>query len=186
MIVGAQHIVGNQGIPAIEGLAPLLSQAHGSGYVMITPLPEPVAEQLPTPGRQTQPPAFSFLLVMAAISGARDAGAWALADLLRAWFGVVADPSAQFLVLQLAISLVGIGVAARFSKATSDPAVRRHMLGTLLAALGIGLILALWSYLVGHASALSWLLVPVYLLWAWAEAVSGPRVPGTGTRSAQV
>jgi hypothetical protein len=60
------------------------------------------------------------------------------------------------------------------------------MLVTLLAALGIGLILALWSYLVGYTHALSWLLVPVYLLWAWAEAVSGPRAPLVSAPSAPV
>lgn len=184
MIAGAQQLFGNQGMVAIEGLPPRLSRTHDIGCVLGMPLPEPAAEQPRAPDRQAQPPTFSFLLVMAAISGAREASVWALAGLLRAWPDVVSDPSVQSLILQLLISLAGIAVAAGFSKATSDPAARRHMLVTLLAALGIGLILALWSYLLGYTHALSWLLVPVYLLWAWAEAVSGARAPLVSAPSA--
>jgi hypothetical protein len=97
---------------------------------------------------------------------------------------VAVDPSVQSIVLQLIVSVAGIGVAAGFSKGTSDPAARRHMLVTLLAATGIGLILALLSYLVGYTKSLFWLLVPVYLFWAWAEAVSGSSVPVANAQSA--
>jgi hypothetical protein len=83
MIVGAQQMVGKQRIPVIEGRAPRLSQPRNIGYVVGSPLPEPVAEQRGTAGKQPQPQTFGFLLVMAALSGARDFGIWALGDLLR-------------------------------------------------------------------------------------------------------
>lgn len=177
MIAGAQQILGKQGMPVMEGLAPRVLHTNDILYVVGSPLPESAGGRLGASGRQAQPQTFRFLLVMAVISVAREVGVWALGDVLLSWFGVVLDPSAQSMVLQLAVSLVGIGAAAGFSKATPDPAARRHMLVTLLAALGIGLLIALFSYLVGHTNALSWLLIPVYLLWAWAEAVSVPIVP---------
>jgi hypothetical protein len=177
MIVGAQQILGTQSIPAVAGQAPRLSHTRDTGYVVGTPLPEPAGDGCGATGKQAQPQTFGFLLVMAALSVAREVGVWALGDLQLSLFGVALDPFAQLMVLQLLVSLVGTGVAAGFSKWTPDPAARRHVLVTLVAALGIGLLLALLGYLFGTTSTLFWLIVPVYLLWAWAEAVSGPIVP---------
>lgn len=177
MIVGAQQLLGKQSIPAAAGQAPRLSQTRDTGYVVGLPLPEPAGEGRGATARQTRPQTFGFLLVMAALTVAREVGVWALGDLQLSLFGVVLDPFAQLMVLHLLVSLVWIGVAASFSKWTPDPTARRHVLVTLVAALGIGLLLALLGYLVGATSALFWLLVPVYLLWAWAEAVSGPVFP---------
>jgi hypothetical protein len=65
-----------------------------------------------------------------------------------------------------------LGVVCCFSKATPGPAARRQLFLTLSAAMGIGLILVWLSHFAGCAGVLGWPLVLVYLLWAWAAAVS--------------
>jgi hypothetical protein len=145
-------------------------------YFESGPLSEGTAEHLWDANERTHSGAFVFLLIMAAISLVREIGALLLSA-LWAWFGVTVHPFLLALVLQLVVTFIGVRVASRLSPATPGSSVRRHMLVTLGMALGIGLILALLGHLVGHTNALSWLLIPVYLLWACAEAVSGPVMP---------
>jgi hypothetical protein len=42
-----------------------------------------------------------------------------------------------------------------------------------LAALGLVLAATLVTSLVGGTKSVSWVIAPVYLLWAWGSAVSG-------------
>jgi hypothetical protein len=123
-------------------------------------------------GRRARPRAFVFLLTMAAISLVCELGGGLLGDALVAWPGVPLNPFLLSGILHSVVTLVGVGVACCFSKAIPGSAAKRHMLLTLLAALGIGLILIWLSYFAGYSSACSWPLVLVYLLWAWVVAVS--------------
>jgi hypothetical protein len=173
MIADAQQFLRQQRVPPIRGQASLPFPGRDVIYVGGTAAPRRIEGQLRDRSRPTQPQTFGFLLAMAAISVAREIGAWLVGDKLLTWFGVALDPMAQSLLLQV---LVGIAVAATFWRGTADPAARRHLLLTLLAALAIGLVLVWLSHLSGCVNALSWPLVPVYLLWAWTEAVSGPSV----------
>jgi hypothetical protein len=179
MIADAQQYLGKQRIPTIEDQAVRRPWTNEIIHFEDRPL-------LDRMGTQSQPRAGRFLLVMAAFSVAREAGGWILGDGLEAWFGLALDPFAESLLLQSVVALLGLGVAAYFAKGAPDAAARRHMHVTLLASLGIGLLLALLSHFVGYANALSWPLIPVYLLWAWAEVISGPCAPMTSPRSAQV
>jgi hypothetical protein len=111
---------------------------------------------------------------MAMLSVAHAVGGRLIEQALLKCFGLSLDPWGLSIVLQGIASLVGLGVAASFSKVRGDAVAKRTVLLTLLAAMGIGLILAWLSHLVDHADVLSWVLVPVYLLWAWAEAISSP------------
>ena len=163
-------------LPPLGDQAARVSKTRNVVYFESGPLSEGTAEHLWDTNVRTHPGAFVFLLAMAAISLVREIGAL-LISALWAWFGVTVHPFLLALVLQLVVTFIGVGVAGRFSPATPGSSARRHMHVTLGVALGISLILALLSHLVGHTNALSWLLIPVYLLWACAEAVSGPVVP---------
>jgi hypothetical protein len=126
-------------------------------------------------GQQTRPYALVFLLCMAAISLVRGVGDGFIGNAFLEWWGVALDPLVRSFVLHVGATLVGIGAAGFFVKATLDSSVRKHMLLILVAAMGIGLILAWLSHIVGYTDACHWPLVAVYLLWAWVEAVSNAQ-----------
>lgn len=121
---------------------------------------------------RTKSRAFVFLLAMAAISMVRELGGGWLGNALFAWSGVTFDPFILAGALHPVVTLVGIGVACCFSKRALGLAARRHLLLTLLAAMGIGLILVWLSYLVGCSNVRGWPLALIYLLWAWVAAAS--------------
>jgi hypothetical protein len=112
---------------------------------------------------------------MAAISLVRGIVGGLIGNALFEWFGITLDPFMLSVVLHVGATLIGIGVADFFAKAAPDSAARKHMFLTLLAATGIGLILAWLSHTVGYTGACHWPLVAVYLLWAWVEAVSNAQ-----------
>jgi hypothetical protein len=157
---------------AVEDRVPRLLQTSDMVRFEGTPQPELTGECIWNEGERTRSRAFVFPLAMVAISIAREVGTLLIGNALLAWFGTTFDRFILSVVLQLVVMLIGIGMVSRFSKASPDSAARRHMVLILLAAMAIGLILAWLSRLVGDSNALTWPLVLVYLLWAWAAAVS--------------
>jgi hypothetical protein len=156
-----------------------LPQDRGSRLVQIGnvvyfesgPLPDLTGEPLCEESRRTRPRTFVFLLGMAVASLAREVSDLLISSALRAWFGVNLDPFTLSLLLQLLVTLVGIGLASRFWHANPGSTVRRHILLAPIVALGIGLILSWLSHFVGYANALDWPLVLIYLLWAGTAAL---------------
>jgi hypothetical protein len=168
----ALQFPGEQRMPATKDEASHPLQRGLIVYSAGMAVHELAGERFWVEGKLRQPRAFVFLLAMAAVSVACKVGERLICNTLLAWLGLTFDPFLLSVALQAAVTLVGIGAASRFSKATPGPAARGHLLVTLLAAMGIGLILAWLSRLAGYTKALDWPLVLVYLLWAWAAAVS--------------
>jgi len=157
---------------ALEGRASRLLQIGDTFYFESEPWPDLAEERLGSEGKRMLSRALVFLLAMAAASVAREVGHWLIRLALLVWFGLTLDPFMLSVALQLVVTLFGIGVACRLSKVMPGSTARWHMLLTPVAALGISLILAWLGHLIGYTNALNWPVVLVYLLWAWATAVS--------------
>jgi hypothetical protein len=159
-------------MPASEDQASGLLQTSRTVCFGSEPLPVLKGQRFWDEGKRTLPCTSVFMLTMSAICVACEIGDRLLGDALLAWLSIALDPFILSVVLQMVVTLIGIGVAIWLSKATPDSAARGHMLLTLLVATAIGLILTGLSHLVGYTDALDWPLALVYLLWAWAAAVS--------------
>jgi hypothetical protein len=172
MTANALQLPYRQMMPAMDDQASRLFRIGDVVYFESAPRLDLVEECSQDEGKRTQPYAFVFLLAMAAISLVCEVGGGLIGDALLTWFGVPLDPFVLSGALHSVATLVGVGVARCFSKVTPGSAAKRHMLVTLVAAMGIGLILVWLSRLAGYTNALDWPLVLVYLLWAWVAAVS--------------
>jgi hypothetical protein len=175
MIAKAMQLPYSSRTPALEEKAP--RRVHSRTVLRLDgdPLPDLTGACFWDKDRPTGPHTLVFLLCMAAITLIRQVGDGLIGYALLDWFGVASDPCLVSGALHLGITLVGVGVAGCFPKSTRNSAVRRHISLTLLAALGIGLILVWLSHFVDYAGASTWPSVLVYLLWAGAEAVSNAQ-----------
>lgn len=171
MISNALQLPSVQRMPASEDQASGLLQANRTVCFGGKPLPVLKGSRFWDEGKRTLPCTSVFMLAMSAICVACEISDWLLGDALLAWLSFTLDPFILSVVLQVVVTLIGIGVAICLSKATPDSAARGHMLLTLLASTAIGLILTWLSHLVGYTDALDWPLALVYLLWAWSAAV---------------
>ena len=172
MIADAMQLAYGSRTPALEEQAP--RRVHTRTVLRLDGdlLLDGSGARLRDDGRPSGPHTLVFLLCMAAITLVRQVGDGLIGYALLDWFGVAFDPCLVSGSLHLGVTLVGVGMAGCFSKSTRNSAARRHMFLTLLAALGIGLILVWLSHFVGYTGASTWPFVVVYLLWAGAEAVS--------------
>jgi hypothetical protein len=87
--------------------------------------------------------------------------------------GLSLDPISMLLIPRFVVILAGTGLGSWLCQRRSEPAERRGIILAGVAALGLVLAASLLTNLVGGANAASWLIAPVYLLWAWGSAVSG-------------
>jgi hypothetical protein len=172
MIANAVKLPSKRMMGARDDKASRLFRMGNRVYSESIPLPAPTEECTQEEGEGSQPRACDFLLVMAAVSLVCMVGDRLIGSALLAWFGVRLDPFVLSVALYLVATLAGFGVVCCFSKTTQGPEARRHMLLTLSAAMGIGLILVWLGHFAGCAGALGWPLALVYLLWAWGAAVS--------------
>ena len=138
-------------------------------------LPELAGERLQTQRPCTTPLVSVFLLVMAAISLLAEICGWLVGPVLLRQFGLSLDPFSLSVARQAIVTLLGIVIAGRCCGQALDPAQKQHMLLTPVLALGVGLVLAWLSQLAGQSGALDWLVVLVYLVWAWGSAVSAAK-----------
>lgn len=138
-------------------------------------LPELAGDHLLTQRQRTIPLDSVFLLVMAAISLLFEVCGRLVGPALLQQFGLGLDPFSLSVAQQAIVTLLGIIIAGRCCERASAQAQRQYMLLTPLLALGIGLIVACLSQLAGPSGAMDWLVVLVYLVWAWGSAVSGAK-----------
>jgi len=138
-----------------------------------TPYPQP--KWVPgRGGRSTRRTALSpFLLIMACISLALSLADVVVPGGLLRLCGLSLDPISTLLVPRSIAILAGTGLGSCLCRGRSKPAEWWGIVLAGLAALGLVLAASLLSKLVGGTNAASWLIAPVYLLWAWGSAVSG-------------
>lgn len=66
--------------------------------------------------------------------------------------------------------LMGLTLASWFTRHTTDPVVRRHLLFSYFVSNTLGFIVCLWGRLSGTLVPLGWVIVALYLLYAVAFA----------------
>ena len=172
MIANALQLASRRQASVMDPQTSRLFQANGAFGHGYGHMPELAGERLQTQRQGAIPLVSVFLLVMAAISLVFEV-CWRLAGpALLERFGLSLDPFSLSVARQAIVTLLGIVIAGRCCEQALAPGQKQHMLLTPLLAMGVGLILAWLSQLAGQAGALDWLVVLVYLLWAWGSAVS--------------
>jgi hypothetical protein len=115
----------------------------------------------------------TFLVVMAAVSLAIGLGESLIPAVFLQACGLALDSIGVSVIGLAATALVGIGLAICLTWKSGAAGGRRHMFLAPIAAMAIGTIIAYLIQFVGHEDALTWLICPVYLIWAWGSAVCG-------------
>jgi hypothetical protein len=175
MIVNAWQLPSQRDASEVNEQLSSLFQASSTLHLRFDHEPELVHEFHQVRAKRTIPCTLIFLVVMAAVSLAFDICGRLIGPALLSRFGLSLDPVSLSVARQSIVALLGIGLAGCFSKHAPDSAQRQHMLLTPLLAMAVGVILAWLSQLVGQSNALDWLVILVYLVWAWGSAVSAAR-----------
>jgi hypothetical protein len=175
MIANALRLASMRQASAMNEHTSSLFQASSAFHCGCDRLPELASERLRNEHQRIIPRPSIFLLIMAAISLALEICGRLVGPALLERFGLSFDPFSLSVARQSIVTLLGIVVAGGCCEQASALAERQHMLLTPLLALGVGLILAWLSQLAGQSGSLDWLVTLVYLLWAWASAVSAGR-----------
>jgi hypothetical protein len=175
MIANALRLASKQQAPTLNEQTSRLFQVSSAFRHGYAHLPELAGERLPTQRQPTIPLVSVFLLVMSAISLLFEICGRLVGPALLERLGLSLDPFSLSVARQAIVTLLGIVIAGRCCELASAPAQRQHMLLTPLLALGVGLILAWLSQLAGQSGALDWLVILVYLVWAWGSAVSAAK-----------
>jgi hypothetical protein len=87
--------------------------------------------------------------------------------------GLSLGPTSMLLAPRFVLILAGTGLGSCLCRDRSESAERRGIVLAGLAALGLVLAVSLLTNHFGGTNAVSWLIAPVYLLWAWGSAASG-------------
>ena len=135
------------------------------------PSPERTSRSLGEQGNRPKP--TTFLVVMSAVSLAIGLGESLIPATVIQVFDLGLGPIGASVLGLSATALLGIGIAICFTWSSRGAAGRRCMLLAPFVATAIGTILACLFHVAGHLGALTWLISPVYLLWAWGSAVCG-------------
>jgi hypothetical protein len=115
----------------------------------------------------------AFLIVMSAVSLAVGLGeSLVQATILRTCSLGLGPIGVSVIGLSVA-ALLGLGLAVCLAGKARGAAGRRRMLLAPFVATAIGTILVCLFHVAGHQSAGTWLISPIYLLWAWGSAVCG-------------
>jgi hypothetical protein len=175
MISNALQLASKRQASVMDPQASSLFQAKSAFHRGYDHVPELAGERLRTQRQCSIPLVSVFLLVMAAISLLFEICGRLVGPVLLGRFGMSLDPFSLSVARQAIVTLLGMVIAGRCCGQTSAPAQRQHMLLTPLLALGVGLILAWLSQLAGQSGALDWLVILVYLVWAWGAAVSAVK-----------
>jgi hypothetical protein len=135
------------------------------------PSPERTSRSPSKRGNRLRP--TTFLVVMSAVSLAIGLGEPLIPATVLRIYGVALGPIGASVIGMSLTTLLGIGIAVYLTRKSRGTAGRRCMLMAPFVAMAIGTIHACLFHFTGHSGALTWLISPVYLLWAWASAVCG-------------
>jgi hypothetical protein len=115
----------------------------------------------------------TFLVVMSAASLAIGLGESLIPAVVLRVCGLTLSPIGASVIGLSATGLLGLGLAVCLSRKARGAVGRRCMFLAPFVATAIGTILACLFHAAGQMVTLTWLISPVYLLWAWGSAVCG-------------